>query len=64
MRFALADTSLETPTDPANLPPGKWPVDFVVVANDAVESRQSDCRECCNENEGVNDNGVEVCNNE
>ena len=28
-----------------------------------VESRQSDCRECCNENEGVNESGVEVCDN-
>ena len=35
MRFAPADTSPEIATYSSNLPPAKWPVDFVVVANKA-----------------------------
>ncbi len=29
-----------------------------------VESKQPDCRECCNANEGVNESEVEVCDND
>ena len=35
-----------------------------VFAGIPVESRQFDCSECCNENEGVNECEVEVCDND